>query len=78
LLRFGQSQIDDAGLACVEKWPKLRSLILQNAPISDAGLQQLSELNRLESLYLEGTKVTEEGLAGLQRALPALHIHPHP
>ncbi|HEV3005559.1 MAG TPA: hypothetical protein VGX78_13930 [Pirellulales bacterium] len=80
LLRFGQSRIGDDALAIIDRWPKLRSLILQRAPITDAGLAHLKDQNLagLESLYLEGTEVSEEGLADLQQALPRLHIHPHP
>ncbi|HEV7222668.1 MAG TPA: transcriptional regulator, partial [Pirellulales bacterium] len=78
LLRFGESRIDDSALARVGVWPKLRSLILQRAPITDAGLPALYGPSRLESLYLEGTEVTETGIARLQQKLPKLHIHPHP
>lgn len=80
LLRFGQSRIGDDALAIIDRWPNLRSLILQRAPITDAGLAHLKDqnLDGLESLYLEATEVSEEGLVDLQRALPRLHIHPHP
>lgn len=70
-VKLSDTNIDDAGLAEVAKFPNLTKLFLERTKVSDAGLAQLSKLPHLQYLNLVGTKVTAKGLSSLT-ALPAL------
>ena len=59
------TQITDAGLAAVEKFPNLTRLHLNRTAITDAGITHLARLSHLEYLNLYGTKITDAGLASL-------------
>ena len=64
-------EVTDAGLAYLERLPRLRMLNLDNTRITDAGLATLSRMGSLEEIDIERTKVTVAGLAHL-RALKGL------
>jgi uncharacterized membrane protein len=59
------TQITDAGLAVVERFPHLTRLHLNGTAITDAGVAHLARLSHLEYLNLYGTKMTDAGLATL-------------
>ena len=59
------TQITDAGLAVVEKFPNLTRLHLNRTAITDAGLAHLARLSHLEYLNVYGTKITDAGLTSL-------------
>jgi uncharacterized membrane protein/mono/diheme cytochrome c family protein len=65
------TQITDAGLAVVEKFPNLTRLHLHRTAITDAGVMHLARLSHLEYLNLYETKITDTGLASLA-GLPSL------
>jgi uncharacterized membrane protein len=70
------TQITDASLAAVGKFPNLTRLHLNRTAITDAGVAHLARLSHLEYLNLYGTKITDTGLtplAGLAN-LRALYI----
>jgi mono/diheme cytochrome c family protein len=69
--KLSDTNIDDAGLAEVAKFPNLTKLFLERTKVSDAGLAKLRPLSHLQYLNLVGTKVSAKGLATLA-ALPAL------
>jgi hypothetical protein len=64
-LDVSETQVTDAGLATVEKFPNLTRLHLNRTAITDAGLTHLARLGHLESLNLYGTKITDTGLTSL-------------
>ena len=66
--------ITDQGLVNFTKMQELKELYLINTIITDSGLVHLQGLRSLRFLTLGETKVTDAGAAGLQRALPNLHI----
>lgn len=55
-------RVNDAGLAYLEAFPRLRSLHLLDTKITDAGLQHLKGLNHLRFLHLDFNNVTDDGL----------------
>jgi uncharacterized membrane protein len=59
------TQITDAGLAVVERFPNVTRLHLNGTAITDAGITHLARLPHLEYLNLYGTKITDAGLAPL-------------
>jgi Leucine-rich repeat (LRR) protein len=65
-LSICDSQLDDAGLAFVERLSRLRRLQLNGAAIGDAGMTRLSGLVELRELNLTGTGVSDAGLAALR------------
>jgi hypothetical protein len=70
------TQITDAGLAVVARFPNLTRLHLHRTEITDAGITHLARASHLEYLNLYGTKITDAGLtplAGLAN-LRALYI----
>ena len=71
---LGGTAASDADLACLEKLPGLRELVLTSSAISDAGLEQLRELRQLESLDVRFTAVSDAGVEKLRRALPRTKI----
>lgn len=75
-LDLSGTQITDAGLAVVERFPNLTRLHLNRTAITDAGVAHVARLSHLEYLNLYGTKVTDASLtplAGLAN-LRALYI----
>jgi uncharacterized membrane protein/mono/diheme cytochrome c family protein len=75
-LDLSGTQITDAGLGAIEKFPNLTRLHLDRTAITDAGLAHLTRLSHLEYLNLYGTKITDAGLtplAGLA-SLRALYV----
>jgi uncharacterized membrane protein len=70
------TQITDAGLATVGKFPNLTRLHLNRTAITDAGITHLARLSHLESVNLYGTKITDAGLASLSGlgSLRALYV----
>lgn len=67
---LGGSGVRDADLACLEKLPELRELVLTSTAVGDRGLEGMSRLRRLESLDLRFTQVSDAGVNKLRRALP--------
>jgi uncharacterized membrane protein/mono/diheme cytochrome c family protein len=70
------TQITDAGLAAMEKFPNLTRLHLNRTAITDTGVTHLARLSRLEYLNLYGTKITDAGLTSLTglTSLRALYV----
>lgn len=69
---FGDSNLDDEGLALVAGLASLEGLDLQGTRVSNAGLSQLARLPRLRRLRLKDnpqrtneTSIDQVGLAGL-------------
>jgi uncharacterized membrane protein len=60
------TEVTDAGLATVGRFPHLVRLDLSGTSVSDTGLAHLGELPHLESLNLYGTAVGDGGLAHLE------------
>lgn len=71
---LGGTAMHDADLACLEKLPELRELVLTSTAVSDRGLERLARLTKLESIDLRFTQVSEAGVVKLRRALPQARI----
>ena len=63
--------IDDAGLASIIRFTRLKRLRLSCTNITDVALQHVSQLKKLEALFLDGTDVTDASIPLLKR-LPNL------
>jgi len=59
------TSVQDADLAVLEKFPKLRNLFLGKTQIGDAGLEHLQKCGELQTLSLNSTRVTDTGLTSL-------------
>ncbi len=71
---FEGDTITDDDLATLRAFPRLTSLVIEDAPnVTDAGLAQLSTLGELEELHLKCPQVTDAGLVHLQ----GLHMLGH-
>jgi uncharacterized protein (TIGR02996 family) len=57
---------DDAGFACVQDQPLLRSLVVMDCPITDDGLQAVRCLTNLRELHLVRCRISDAGLAALE------------
>ena len=75
-LDVSETQVTDAGLAVLEKFPNLTRLHLNRTAITDVGLTHLARASQLEYLNVYGTKITDAGLPPLARLanLRALYI----
>ena len=62
---FRGTKIDDAPLAHLAGFPKLRSVLLNDTKITDAGLATLGKLTTLNNLDLRGCQVSNAGIAHL-------------
>ncbi len=73
---LGRSQVTDAALETLSKFPNLERLHLENTKVGDAGIARLAGLKSLEYLNLYGTKVTDAGIAKLadDKALKKLFV----
>jgi DNA-directed RNA polymerase subunit RPC12/RpoP len=65
-VRKFQPAIRDRDLGQFTDLPRLRRLVLDDAPITDEGMKTIGTLTRLESLAVCNTLVTDAGLASLQ------------
>lgn len=66
-LYLGKTQVTDAGLGELRKFPNLKVLYLHNTRVSDKGLEILQRLSKLERLNLRGcVRVTNSGLVHLK------------
>ncbi len=76
ILNLAGTNVTDAGLASIAKFPNLRELRLDRTAVTDAGLKHLSNLDHLETLNLYSTAVTDAGLVTLKhlRVLKRLYI----
>jgi len=59
------TQVTDAGLTVLARFPNLTRLHLDRTRVSDAGLASLAGLTRLEYLNLYGSAVSDSGLSQL-------------
>ena len=73
-LRFGSTNITDAGLAHLKSLSQLQNLSLESTAITDAGLAHLKDLTYLETLNLKDTKVTDAGVQEFQTAMPKVKV----
>lgn len=75
-LDLSGTQITDAGLAVIERFPNLTRLHLNRTAITDAGVAHVTRLSHLEYLNLYGTKTTDAALAPLANLanLRALYV----
>ena len=62
-----ESTVTDAGLAEIEKLPRLVALDLSDAvKVTDKGMAHIIKLERLEVLHLNKTSITDKGLLELK------------
>lgn len=75
-LDLSGTQITDAGLAVVARFPNLTRLHLNRTSITDLGITHVARLSHLEYLNLYGTKITDAGLVPLAgiASLRALYV----
>jgi mono/diheme cytochrome c family protein len=75
-LDLSGTQITDAGLAVVARFPNLTRLHLNRTSITDAGITHVARLSHLEYLNLYATKITDAGLVPLAGigSLRALYV----
>jgi hypothetical protein len=66
-INLSLTDITDAGLARISRFPRLEQLRLASSRIDDAGLTCLAELKHLRHLHLIDVPVTDAGLD---------HLHP--
>src|SRR5690242_9666185 len=66
--------VDDALLARLRGFTRLRVLRLAFTQLTDAGLENLKGLKDLRALDLDYTRVTDRGIDALQSALPEVVI----
>ncbi len=64
-LELRKSNITDAGLAELQYYPNLTSLILKSVNITDEGLVHLQHLSKLETLQITDCQITGSNLAVL-------------
>lgn len=73
LVRLGNTQVTDAGLAYLQGRTSLLTIDLGSTQVTDAGLAHLQGLKGLQTLWLDNTQVTDTGLAHL-RGLMELQV----
>ena len=64
---FSKTAIQDGDLACLEPFPGMRWLFLDETKITDAALAKLEPYKQLQNLSLGGTQVGDAGLEHLSR-----------
>ena len=70
ILEMGNADVDDATLALLAGFGRLRELTLNDSRITDAGLAALAALPELVSLRIARTAVTADGVAAFLAAPP--------
>ncbi|MDA1016679.1 MAG: hypothetical protein O3A00_19750 [Planctomycetota bacterium] len=64
-LELFNTNVNDAALSHIARFPKLKTLKLDGAPVTDVGVKKLQTLTRLVTLELGGTGITDDGASAL-------------
>jgi hypothetical protein len=74
LLDLSGNEIDDAALAHLDQFPKLRVLALRATKITDHGMKNFRQLHELRRLDLYQTDVSPKARAELVEQMPGLDL----
>jgi len=72
---LANTQVTDAGLEHVERFPRLQTLVLCGTQVTDAGLEHLRGLTQLDWLDLHSTLLTDAGLEQLRGLTHLRYLH---
>ncbi len=67
---LGDTMVSNDGLEMLLRWPRLRTLALNKAPVGDDAIPYIAKLRSLERLQILSTKFSDNGTEKLKEILP--------